>query len=169
MMGARIKYQLTVAYDAATKDEPKPIAFHKSAFAYPFELQSRREGLRLYRDHGNGVWKVIEEDDDDECGFAIFDDPPIPVKVGNAGKFNQEFLTLQPGENWTHEGCGQDPFRAFHPDEGLMSAISSNISGREPASIGGIGARRRITGIPRSSYLAGSTETWWSRRITTTD
>jgi hypothetical protein len=128
MMGARIKYQLTVAYDAATKDEPKPIAFHKSAFAYPFELQSRREGLRLYRDHGNGVWEVIEEDDDDECGFAIFDDPPIPVEVGNAGKFNQEFVTLQPGENWTHEGCGQDPSRAFHPDEGLKVGDKVQIS-----------------------------------------
>ena len=39
----------------------------------------------------------------DFVGFASFDDPPIPVNVGDEGEYSNQFATLRPGESWKCE------------------------------------------------------------------
>jgi hypothetical protein len=83
-------------------------------------MQKSREGLRLYQDHGAGVWKRVKtEDGPGCCGFAIFDAPPILVKVGNAGEYDSEFVTLHPGESWTYEDEVQGPSWTCLPEKDL--------------------------------------------------
>ena len=95
VQGETIDLTLTVLYEEGIQVEP--ITFHKTAFTSEFSSHSLREGFAIYRDI-DGTWEKVESE---ESCFAIFDDPPIPVQVGDAGKFDKEFVTLHPGETWS--------------------------------------------------------------------
>jgi len=93
---ATIDLRLVVTYEKVDGESERPITFHKTAFTSDFSAHSTREGWAIYQ-HVDGDWKKVESD---ESCFAIFDDPPIPVVVGNAGQHDTQFVTLHPGETW---------------------------------------------------------------------
>ncbi|KAF2280020.1 uncharacterized protein EI97DRAFT_429785 [Westerdykella ornata] len=77
---------------------PKPITFHTEAL---ITGDGPRDGIRLYR-HRDGLWERSDPADGFGTGFGIFDDPPIPVKVGDENDKNSDrFESLQPGESWS--------------------------------------------------------------------
>jgi hypothetical protein len=75
--------------------------------------QGRRGGTRLYQ-RQDGTWKKVHKDEN--AGFAIFDDPPISVKVGGEGEYSDQLTILRPGETWDYENCAQDAGETSLPD-----------------------------------------------------
>jgi hypothetical protein len=95
---AIIDLALKVTYEGvADEDGARPITFHTEPFVTG---EGRREGIRLYR-HRAGKWERSSPDDGFGTDFGIFDDPPIPVNVGEDGKYRDRFVSLRPGESWT--------------------------------------------------------------------
>jgi hypothetical protein len=74
-----------VTYDAEAN--ARPVVFHTNVFNDHDNYQTGR--LR------DGSW--VNYDDDGGCGFRIYDDPDVPVTVGQS----EHFVSLRPGESWT--------------------------------------------------------------------
>jgi hypothetical protein len=82
----------------AGEDNARTITFHNHPFITNKEL---REGIRLYRLRLDGKWKESKCDDGFGTGFGIFDDPPIPVNIGNeSDECADRFASLRAGESW---------------------------------------------------------------------
>lgn len=97
-------------------DDIKPITFHTTAFTSIFSVHGRREGTHLYQQL-EGAWKEVNKEDALCCGFAIFDNPPIPINVGDEGEYSDQFATLRPGESWNHERRVQGSDSTSLPDD----------------------------------------------------
>lgn len=98
-------------------DDSRPFTFHTSAFVSSFSgnKYGRRVGTHLYQ-RLEGGWKEVV-DEFGCCGFAIFDDPPIPVNVGDEGKYSDLFVTLRPGESWEYVSNVQGEHWTTLPDD----------------------------------------------------
>jgi hypothetical protein len=96
-----------VTYEGvAGEDNARPVVFHNQAFITNNKL---REGIRLYRLHSEGKWERSKCDDGFGTGFGIFDDPPIPVNIGDeSDKYADRFASLHVGESWTTQCRVQD-------------------------------------------------------------
>lgn len=94
-----IQVQLKVTYIEDPSGKGRPFTFHVTAFTSKFSQHSHHEGFYVYQDR-YGAWKLYI-DEDANPGFAIWDAPPIPVMVGDAGTYDSSFMTLGPGESWT--------------------------------------------------------------------
>jgi hypothetical protein len=99
---AAIDLTIEITYDGTTEDNAsnvRPITFHIQPFITNNQL---REGIRLYRLRLDGNWERSKCDDGFGTGFGIFDDPPIPVNIGDeADEYADCFVSLYPGESWT--------------------------------------------------------------------
>ncbi|KAF2717116.1 hypothetical protein K431DRAFT_316050 [Polychaeton citri CBS 116435] len=99
---AIIDLKVKVTYEDGGGNNAKPITFHTTAFKSTFSAHSGREGTHIYQ-YLKGSWKKYNSQEGLCCGFAIFDDPPIAVNVGDEGKYSDQFATLRLGESWEFE------------------------------------------------------------------
>lgn len=94
----RSRDQGDVCADTVTKSA-RPITFHTTAFTSSISTHSGREDKHLDQHLDSESWKNVE---DESSGFAVFDDPPIPVNLGDDGEYGEEFATLHPGKSWSY-------------------------------------------------------------------
>jgi hypothetical protein len=113
--GSDVNIDLTAEYVRPSKeDHPKPITFRTVAFYSDGAGRSSRKGFATYRQNGE-IWEPYISDRNE--GFMLVDLPPIDIHVGDRGRFDDQFVSLSPGETWKRSFTISDDYYSQIPTD----------------------------------------------------